>query len=209
MWLVVILIFLFLIIFIITGILITRSAVQIKKINDYSTSSQLQSAHKAATTAAVITWIIVGLSVILLIVGLFIGADEVAIGDIALEAASGGGNGIFLYLLLGVLIILSVLNGIFGIIAAENIKNNPGYDSADTATRDARGSAIWAAVLSFASIGLIIIIYIFYAVHRHNAKKKQAEAQEKAINTNAQAAAIQFKAKQAQASAQVPASVSA
>jgi uncharacterized membrane protein len=178
MWFTIILIFIFLIVFIITGILITRSAVQIKKISGYSSDTKLQNAHKNATAGAVITWVIVGLSVILLVVGLFLGVDE---EFVAVHAASGGGNGIFLYLLLGVLVILSVINGILAIITSEDIHSDPNYDPSDTATHNARSSAIWAAVLSFVSVGLLVIIYIFYAVNRRNQKKKAEEVRAETI----------------------------
>lgn len=127
----------------IVGYFVTNAAVEVKKITNYETISSLKTAHLYLTTASVITWTAVALSIIIIFlhyIGVFFG------------------NPWWIRIILLLVFLLSLISGILSAIAAYNI---------NITTEDNQGSyqsSIIAAVLGISGslIFAVTLILSFY-----------------------------------------------
>jgi len=147
-----------LLIFLISGGLMVKSAYDISyfQVQD----QYIQNAHYYATWAAVITWILVALVIILIGVYFWYSAEvpEAALeGALAKTQTSSWWSTIYLF----IIFILVIIVGILAAQAAFNIDKSPNYNSNIPIEYAAREGAIATAVLCLGSTGLLIVWFIY------------------------------------------------
>ena len=175
------------IIFVISGVFVTKAAVKLHKGGD--TEPNLAKAHKFLVWTSVLTWIIVALIIILIVLGIVFGATilpELGIGTGSLAGVAGaakggkhveGHHGIGFWLIaIGLIlaIILDVAVGVMAAYAAVLIKRY--IDNVNTTVSpditEAYHAAVIAAVLTLVAVGLLVIAVIAYSAHVVSQKRK-------------------------------------
>jgi Na+/proline symporter len=176
---VIVLVVVFLIVLIISGFYVTRAAVRIKRIHGYSNDTDLQKAHKNVTYGAVITWIAVGL-LVLIIFGMVYFGSETAGASFAESRKNNKGHPLML-IFICVCGILGFLNGVLAAIAARDMKRSSNFDRSNSEVNSAYIACIVAASTGIGSVGLLILIFLVYAIYNHRNKETTKENTEERV----------------------------
>ena len=148
---------LFLLVFLILAIsggFATSSARRVTKLPGYKTNSSLDTAHKRLTTAAVITWIVIPLYIVIIVLyAIFAEFDFFLVG-------------IFSLLFLGSAMLFIFIIGILSAVGAYDIGA-----SGVPSTNDARRDAIIASVLALISFAGVIGLFIYRHYKKHHKSK--------------------------------------
>lgn len=176
-------------------------------LKNYKDSPDLRSAHSMLTWVAVVGWISIALLIVAVIFGweaIFGVAEEG--GEAAAEEEAEGENAekeqgvssIFLRLCLFLVSAASIAIGVFGILAAQKIKNAQkvtanDIDPANKAWNQAYKSAIITASLGVGVIGLIVVMWIIKAAAKKSARQNAIKRREAAARRRQQAQLAQQK----------------
>lgn len=174
-WITILIIFL-LIIFIASGVIITSSSINLYALKD--TDEDFKNAYYYSTWAAVLTWVLVALAIIL--TGLYI-YYSVEVPEAALTSAlkPESNTGIDTIICLIILLLLITTIGILAAKTAYYIGQSSNYNSNIPQQYNAREEAIITAVLCLGSGGLLFIwfitdlIYNFYSGSETNNKESK------------------------------------
>ena len=155
----------------IAGGFATNSAIRVTGISGWDKNSDLSTAHKYLTIAAVVCWITVAAIIVGAILYLWVGAETIELGSL-------GWAGYVVYGLLFLSLAATVVVGILSALAAQKIA-----DSKVSNDNNSRRQAIIAAVLAIVTaVGLIgSLIAMFFS---HGSKKdttKESELQTLAL----------------------------
>lgn len=166
----IIFLFLLVVFFIICGVFITKCATHIKSIPNYQNDPDLVSAHDWAVRGSLAVWVTLGVTVLLFILGLFIGVTE------TLFLAASFILYFFLFLIGGLIIFISICS----IIAAKRIGDSQNYSKENSAYTTPKKYATISASIGLVLMGLIFITFIIVLVERSK-QKKEKEKEEKEI----------------------------
>lgn len=160
-----------LLIFLISGVIITNASINLGSLKD--TSTFFANAYYYSTWAAVLTWVIVALA-ILSVAGYYIlgwvyeaEVPEAAILSSLQKVPSSSWSG-WSILFLIIILILVIVNGCLAAATASQISSDPNYNPNVPQQYRAREEAIITAILCLTSAGLLLVwgivelYYYFY-----------------------------------------------
>ena len=179
----VLLIVILIVLWIITGVIITQANILLRQYKDLDV--YFSRAHSYTLLASFITWFLVAsfiIIVILAVVGvgfLFTtGVGEAGAAEAAVAVESQGGvsaytkpikdhvSGITIAILI-LAIALVAFNGILATFAARNVERSPNYNSSDENMHKIRTDCILTASLCLGVVGILVIAVIAYLVISH------------------------------------------
>lgn len=181
----IILLFLLVVFFIICGVFITKCATHIKSIPNYQNDPDLVSAHDWAVRASLSVWVTLGVTVLLFVLGLFIGVTE------TLFLAASFILYFFLFLIGALIIFISICS----IMAARKIGDSQNYSKENSAYTTPKKYATISASIGLILIGLIFITFIVVLVERSRQKKEEEKKEEEVEEEKAQEVANIIKTK--------------
>ena len=145
------------------GVFVVRADTQVEALPNYSSDTNLQSAHTKLKHASVTVWVGFAGIVVLILLYMFLGSET---------AEFTGGLVITLFLFLT--IFLCILVGIFAIQALQYLKKSSNYTSSSSSAGRDIGIAIG---LTIGVIGLLFILFLIEVFSRMGKKKPATPAQ--------------------------------
>lgn len=177
--------FLLVVFFIICGVFITKCATHIKDIPNYKSDPDLVSAHDWAVKASLAVWVTLGVTVLLFVLGLFIGVTE------TLFLAASFILYFFLFLIGTLIIFISICS----VIAAKKIGDSQNYSKENSFYTTPKKYATISASIGLILMGLIFITFIIVLIERSRQKKENEKKEKEVEEEKAQEVANIIKTK--------------
>lgn len=160
----------------VAGGFITQATVFLQ---NYKNSPYTSTAYKYGVIVTCITWILIGITAIVICIGIGTGTIAAA-GAAAEEAIATGSISYVAIFALVIAIILNMITGVLSVYMALNIAKSPKYSSSNHTLSTAYEYSIIGACMCLISVGILIIGMIIYLTTKHQQKMKY-QAREKEL----------------------------